>query len=53
MTANNEHLEILEMIQRGTISAEEGLKLIEALGESEADLDQEYLLAKSKLEGEY
>ena len=53
MTVNNERLEILEMIQRGTISTEEGLKLIEALGESQADLDQEYLLAKSKLEGEY
>jgi hypothetical protein len=53
MTANNEHLEILDMIQRGRISAEEGLKLIEALGENQANLDQEYLLAKSKLEGEY
>jgi hypothetical protein len=33
MTPANERLEILEMIRRGTISSEEGLKLIEALGE--------------------
>jgi len=32
MSPADERLEILEMIQRGTISAEEGLKLIEALG---------------------
>ncbi len=41
MTANNERLEILEMIQRGTINAQEGLKLIEALGETQDNLDQE------------
>jgi hypothetical protein len=52
MTANNEHLEILEMIQRGTINAQEGLKLIKALGETQDNLDEEYLLAKAKLEGE-
>jgi hypothetical protein len=34
MTPTEERLEILEMIQRGTISSEEGLKLIEALGEN-------------------
>ena len=28
MTAENERLEILEMIQKGTISPEEGMKLI-------------------------
>ncbi len=52
MTVNNERLEILEMIQRGTINAQEGLKLIEALGEIKDNLDEEYLLAKTKLEGE-
>lgn len=51
MTANNERLEILEMIQRGTISAQEGLKLIEALDETLDNLDEEYLLAKARLEG--
>lgn len=34
MTAEKERLEILEMIQQGRISPQEGLKLIEALGES-------------------
>jgi hypothetical protein len=33
MTSTDERLEILDMIQRGTISSEEGLKLIEALSE--------------------
>ena len=51
MTTDNERLKILEMIQQGTITAQEGLKLIEALGETEDNLDQEYLLAKAKLEG--
>ncbi len=51
MTANNERLEILEMIQQGTITAQEGLKLIEALGETQDNLDEEYLLAKARLEG--
>ncbi len=50
MTANNERLEILDMIQRGTINAQEGLKLIEALGETQDNLDEEYLLAKARLE---
>ena len=41
MTSSDERLEILEMIQRGTISPQEGLKLIEALGETwdEDELD--------------
>ena len=51
MTANNERLEILDMIQRGTINAQEGLKLIEALGETQDNLDEEYLLAKARIEG--
>jgi hypothetical protein len=51
MTTNNEHLKILEMIKQGTITAQEGLKLIEALGETEDNLGQEYLLAKARLEG--
>jgi hypothetical protein len=34
MTLTDERKEILEMIQRGTISADEGVKLIEALEES-------------------
>ncbi len=33
MASDKERLEILEMIQRGTISPKEGLNLIEALGE--------------------
>jgi len=37
MTPTDERLEILEMIQRGTISSEEGLKLIEAIGETLED----------------
>ena len=52
MTTNNELLEILEMIQRGTINAQEGLKLIDALGETQDNLDEEYLRAKARLEGE-
>ncbi|MGB2962738.1 MAG: hypothetical protein WBB69_01995 [Anaerolineales bacterium] len=52
MTKEIERLEILEMIQRGTISPEEGLKLIESLGETWENLDQEYSEAKAKLEGE-
>ena len=50
MTTNKERLEILDMIQRGTISAEEGLKLIEALDETEKNLSEEYLSAKAVLE---
>jgi hypothetical protein len=45
MTVEKERLEILEMIQRGTITAAEGLKLIETLGETqenhEEDIDPE------------
>jgi len=44
MTAENERLEILEMIQRGTISPKEGLKLIQALGE---EWDEEALEEQS------
>jgi hypothetical protein len=50
MTPREERLEILEMIQKGTITPEEGLKLIEALGESQQDADQEYLRAKQEME---
>ena len=50
MTAEKERLEILEMIQRGTISAAEGLKLIEALGETQENLKEEYNLAKATFE---
>ncbi len=42
MNPSDERIEILDMVQRGTISPEEGLKLIEALGESwEEELDLE------------
>jgi hypothetical protein len=42
MSPTDERLEILEMIQRGTISPQEGLDLIEALGETwEEDLNIE------------
>ena len=51
MTAENERLEILEMIQKGTISTEEGMKLIEAIGESEDNSEMEYSIAKADLEG--
>ena len=50
MTADKERLEILDMIQRGTINPEQGLKLIEALEESEEILTEEYLSAKALLE---
>lgn len=49
MTQSNERLEILEMIQQGKISPEEGLKLIEALAESWDAEDQEYLLAREEM----
>jgi hypothetical protein len=52
MTAENERLEILEMIQKGTISPEEGLKLIEAIGESWEISEEEYSLAKAELEAQ-
>jgi hypothetical protein len=48
-TQSQERLEILEMIQQGKISPEEGLKLIEALGESWDAEDQEYLLAREEM----
>ena len=51
MTNQTERLEILDMIQRGTISAEEGMKLIQAIDESDEYLNEEYLAAKSELEG--
>jgi len=50
MTENQERLEILEMIQNGNISPQEGLKLLEALGESWEIADQEYHLAKAVME---
>ena len=49
MTQPNEHLEILEMIQQGKISSEEGLKLIEALGESRDAEEEEYLKAREEM----
>ena len=49
MTQSNERLEILEMIQQGKISPEEGLKLLEALGESWDAEDQEYLQAREEM----
>lgn len=51
MTTQNERLEILDMIQRGTISPDEGMKLIQAMEESDEFLDEEYQAAKSKFEG--
>ncbi len=53
MAAENERLEILEMIQKGTISPEEGTKLIEAIGESRENSEIEYAIAKSELEGNF
>ena len=53
MTAENERLEILEMIQKGTISPEEGMKLIEAIGESWENSEMEYSIAKAELEGSF
>lgn len=50
MTAENERLEILEMIQKGTISAEDGMKLIEAIGESQEHSEEEYSIARAELE---
>ena len=48
-TRSDERLEILEMIQQGKISSEEGLKLIEALSENWEAEDQEYLQAKEEM----
>ena len=50
MTSENERLEILEMIQQGTISPDEGMKLIEAIGESDEISEMEYATAKAELE---
>ncbi len=50
MTQSNERMEILEMVQNGTITAEEGLKLIEALGDSEQKEEEEYLRAKHEMQ---
>ena len=50
MTSESERLEILEMIQKGTISPDEGLKLIEAIGESDEISELEYASAKAELE---
>ena len=49
MTESKERLEILEMIQQGKISSQEGLKLIEALGESWDGEDLEYLEAEEEM----
>lgn len=46
---SNERLEILEMIQQGKISPQEGLKLIEALQESVQVEEEEYLQAKEEM----
>ena len=51
MTQSQERLEILEMIQNGTITSDEGLKLLEALGESQEAEDREYQQAKEEMEG--
>jgi hypothetical protein len=53
MSPSKERLEILEMVQNGTISAEEGARLIEAIGESEEALAEEYALAKGEVEGKF
>jgi len=50
MTSDKERLEILDMIQKGTISPEEGTILIEALIESQENSDAEYSIAKAVLE---
>ena len=49
MTQSKERLEILEMIQGGKISPEEGLKLIEALNESWEAEEEEYLQAREEM----
>jgi len=50
MTSESERLEILEMIHKGTISPDDGLKLIEAIGESDEISELEYASAKAELE---
>lgn len=49
MTQSKERLEILEMIQGGKISPEEGMKLIEALNESWEVEEEEYLQAREEM----
>jgi hypothetical protein len=46
---SKERLEILEMIQQGKISPEDGLKLINALQESQEQEEQEYLQAREEM----
>lgn len=53
MSAETERLEILDMIQKGTISPEEGAKLIEVLDESRENSESEYASAKAELEGSF
>jgi len=48
-TRSDERLEILEMIEQGKISSEEGLKLLEVLSENWEAEDQEYLHAKEEM----
>jgi hypothetical protein len=50
MTKQNERLEILDMIQRGSINADDGMKLLEALDQSDRVLEEEYLAAKEEME---
>ena len=50
MTSESERLEILDMIHKGTISPDDGLKLIEAIGESDEISELEYASAKAELE---
>ncbi|MCD6425842.1 MAG: hypothetical protein J7L35_10120 [Anaerolineales bacterium] len=50
MTSESERLEILEMIHKGTISPDDGLKLIEAIDESDEISELEYATAKAELE---
>jgi hypothetical protein len=49
MAQSDERLEILEMIQQGKISPEEGLQLIETLTTSWEAEEQEYLQAKEEM----
>jgi hypothetical protein len=53
MSAEKERLEILDMIQKGTISPEEGAKLIEAMYESQENEEAEYSIAKARHEGSF
>lgn len=49
MAQTNERLKILEMIREGKINSQEGLKLIDALGESWDAENQEYLKAEEMM----